>query len=170
MPYEHLTNLCVGAAISRPLESSPILCGRLIAAPTLDYVLPTKGGQGRLRAPPVADTASNKEWQRSKFEAAVSAARKFRAPQQKSSRPTNVCWNCGNMFSFVCEADTSVIHYSLFTIHHSPFTIHHSLFTIHHSLFTIHHSLFTEQSSPLSAFVKICRAKPAAAKNFGGNK
>ena len=146
----------VGAAISRPHSMGLLSNGRLIAAPTLDYVLPTKGGQGRLRAPPVADTASNKEWQRSKFETAVSAARKFRAPQQKSSCPTNVCWNCVNMFSFVCEADTSVIHYSLFTIHCSPFTIHHSL--------------FTEQSSPLSAFVKICRAKPAAAKNFGGNK
>ena len=50
--------------------------------------MPPVGGQGRLRAPPVADTASNKEWQRSKFEAAVSAARKFRVPQQKSSAPT----------------------------------------------------------------------------------
>ena len=85
----------------------------------------TKGGQGRLRAPPVADTARNKEWQRSSGdptqpskagalgrgratkcahvrrkapngakwslrgrEAAVSAAHKFRAPQQKSSAPT----------------------------------------------------------------------------------
>jgi len=35
-----------------------------------------------LRAPPVADAASKKEWQRSKFEAAVSAAHKFWAPQQ----------------------------------------------------------------------------------------
>ena len=43
--------------------------------------------RGRLRAPPVADAASKKEWPRSKFEAAVSAAHKFRAPQQ-TSRPT----------------------------------------------------------------------------------
>ena len=151
-PYKHLTNLCVGAAISRPLESSPILCGRLIAAPTLDYVLPTKGGQGRLRAPPVAATASNKEWQRSKFEAAVSAARKFRAPQQKSSCPTNVCWNCVNMLSFVCEADTSVIHYSLFTIHHSPFTVHRTI-------------------RPIICFCQnMPRQTGSGGKIFGGNK
>ena len=39
--------------------------------------------RGRLRAPPVADAASKKEWQRSKFEAAVSAAHKFWEPQQE---------------------------------------------------------------------------------------
>ena len=37
---------------------------------------------GRLRALPVADAASKKEWQRSKVEAAVSAAHKFWVPQQ----------------------------------------------------------------------------------------
>ena len=52
--------------------------------------------RGRLRAPPVADTASKKEWPRSKFEAAVSAAYKSWAPQQearpmKKSRPTRKC-------------------------------------------------------------------------------
>ena len=52
--------------------------------------------RGRLRAPPVADTASKKEWPQSKFEAAVSAAYKFWALQQearpmKKSRPTRKC-------------------------------------------------------------------------------
>ena len=35
-----------------------------------------------MRALPVADAASKKEWQRSKFEAAASAAHKFWIPQQ----------------------------------------------------------------------------------------
>ena len=42
--------------------------------------------RGRLRAPPVADAASKKEWQRSKFEAAVSAAHKFWEPQQEGRK------------------------------------------------------------------------------------
>ena len=50
------------------------------------YFAPT-GKRGRLRAPPVADAASKKEWQRSKFEAAASAAHKFWAPQQEQPYP-----------------------------------------------------------------------------------
>ena len=42
--------------------------------------------RGRLRAPLVADAASKKEWQRSKFEAAVSAAHKFWEPQQEGRK------------------------------------------------------------------------------------
>ena len=38
-----------------------------------------------MRAPPVAGGASNKEWQRSALEAAVSAARQRRAPQQEAA-------------------------------------------------------------------------------------
>ena len=59
--------------------------------------------RGRLRAPPVADAASKKEWPRSKFEAAVSAAHKFRAPQQ-TSRPTGAVRFIGAVFRAVREA------------------------------------------------------------------
>ncbi len=66
------------------------------AVMTAPYMALTKGGLpqsavrrrfvgGRLRAPPVADEASKKEWQRSKFEAAASAAHKFRLPQQDNA-------------------------------------------------------------------------------------
>ena len=46
VPYGHERTLTVGAAISRPIGGSFVI-----------------GGRGRLRAPPVADTASKKEWQ-----------------------------------------------------------------------------------------------------------
>ena len=55
--------------------------GIAVSAPEIRGAMHPQGG--RLRAPSVADEASKKEWQRSKFEAAVSAANKFWAPQQE---------------------------------------------------------------------------------------
>ena len=43
-----------------------------------------ESNRGRLRARPVDETASNKEWQRSKF-CVANSKQKFRAPQQEMS-------------------------------------------------------------------------------------
>ena len=53
---------------------------------------------GRLRALPVADEASNKEWQRSKFVGAPSR-NKFWAPQQDiTGRTVRILFNCKTLF------------------------------------------------------------------------